>query len=163
MDNLTDLWLVDTQNLDASELDLLLDNLAAIERIATEGILHITQADFDTLNTAGGGLLAVWDAELGHHVTIVPEADFNHDGIVDSGDFDAWQTGFGMTDSASHGDGDADGDGDVDGGDFIIWQRQFGVATDSQGNTAVPEPASITLLLTITFLALARCRVRRDF
>ncbi|MBN1855077.1 MAG: leucine-rich repeat domain-containing protein [Pirellulales bacterium] len=73
MDDLTDLWLVDTQNLDALQLDLLLDNLATIDSPDTEGILYMTQANFDAFNTAGGGLLAAWDAEPGHHVENVPE------------------------------------------------------------------------------------------
>lgn len=38
------------------------------------GILHMTQADYDAFNTAGGGLLATWDGEPGHHVAFaVPE------------------------------------------------------------------------------------------
>ena len=49
-------------------LDVLLDNLATIEGDALEGILHMTQANFDAFNAAGGGLLSAWDAELGHHV-----------------------------------------------------------------------------------------------
>jgi len=69
LDDLSDLWLVDTLNLDAADLDVLLDNLATIEGTATEGILHLTRANFD----AFGALLAAWDAELGHHVDIVPE------------------------------------------------------------------------------------------
>jgi hypothetical protein len=74
MDDLTDLWLVDTKNLDATDLDVLLDNLETIENLDTEGILYVTQADFDAFNAAGGGLLTVWDAELGHHVAfVIPE------------------------------------------------------------------------------------------
>jgi uncharacterized protein YjbI with pentapeptide repeats len=74
MDDLTDLWLVDTLNLDATALDALLDNLEIIEGTDTEGIVHMTAADFDAFNTAGGGLLAAWDAEPGHHVAfVIPE------------------------------------------------------------------------------------------
>ena len=69
MDDLTDLWLVDTLNLDASNLDVLLDNLDTIEGTDTEGVLYVTQADFDVF----GGLLAAWDAEPGHHVQVIPE------------------------------------------------------------------------------------------
>jgi hypothetical protein len=60
--------------MDAAGLDVLLDNLETIEGIITEGILYMTQADFDAFNTAGGGLLAAWDAESGHHVEfVIPE------------------------------------------------------------------------------------------
>jgi hypothetical protein len=71
MDDLTDLWLVGTKNLDATALDVLLDNLETIEGTDTEGVLYMTQADFDAFDTAGDGLLTAWDAEPGHHVEIV--------------------------------------------------------------------------------------------
>jgi hypothetical protein len=74
MDDLTDLWLVNTQNVDATALDVLLDNLATIEGADTEGILYMTQADYDAFNVAGGGLLADWNDEQGHHVQfVIPE------------------------------------------------------------------------------------------
>ncbi len=73
MDDLTDLWLAGTQNLDAFALDALLDELATIEGTDVEGILHMTRADFNAFNTAGGGLLAAWHAENGHHVSMIPE------------------------------------------------------------------------------------------
>jgi uncharacterized protein YjbI with pentapeptide repeats len=84
MDDLTDLWLVDTRNLDALGLDVLLDNLATIEGADTEGILHMTYANFDGFNIAGSGLLAAWDAELGHHVAFSEPllGDLNLDGEV---------------------------------------------------------------------------------
>ncbi len=34
----------------------------------------MTHADFDSFNATGGGLLAAWDAEPGHHVVfVIPE------------------------------------------------------------------------------------------
>ena len=45
----------------------------AFSGLTNLGILYLTQADYDAFNTAGGGLLAIWDAESGHHVQIVPE------------------------------------------------------------------------------------------
>ena len=73
MDDLTDLWLVDVLNMDANELDMMLDNLDIMQAPDTEGILYMLQADYDGFNTAGAGKLAIWDAEPGHHVEIVPE------------------------------------------------------------------------------------------
>jgi hypothetical protein len=74
MDDLTDLLQANTQNMDAVGLDELLDNLKTIEGTATEGVLYMTQADYDAFNIAGGGLLADWNAEEGHHVAfVVPE------------------------------------------------------------------------------------------
>ena len=49
MDNLTDLWLVDVENLDADALDVLLDNLATMENPSIEGTLYLTQADLRRL------------------------------------------------------------------------------------------------------------------
>ncbi len=72
MDDLTDLWLVDVLNLDATQLDLMLNELTTIEGTDFEGILYMTDADFNGLNMAGGGRLAIWDDEPGHHVQIVP-------------------------------------------------------------------------------------------
>ena len=82
-------------------------------------------------------------------------------GDVYPDDFDAWQAGFGTTESASHGDGDADDDGDVDGNDFVTWQREYGVG--SLASAAIPEPSTLILcsLLTFPILAVARWRVRR--
>ena len=71
MDDLTSIRLVNAKNLDAFAFDVLLDNLAAIEGTGKEGIIYMTQADFDALNEAGNGLLAAWDAEPGHHVEVV--------------------------------------------------------------------------------------------
>ena len=75
MDSLTDLWLVDVENMDAVKLDILLDNLATMEDPLIEGTLYMTHFDYDAFNTAGGGLLAVWDAEPGHHVVLLVPGD----------------------------------------------------------------------------------------
>jgi hypothetical protein len=34
---------------------------------------EIVRRAYDAFNTAGGGKLAIWDAEPGHHIEIVPE------------------------------------------------------------------------------------------
>jgi len=73
MDDMTDLRLLDVSNMDAAGLDAMLDELATMEATATEGVLYLTQADYDAFNTAGSGLLATWDGEDGHHVEIIPE------------------------------------------------------------------------------------------
>lgn len=73
MDDLTDLWLVGTTNMNALELDVLLDELDTMQAADVEGVLYMTQADYDAFNIAGGGLLADWNIEPGHHVRIIPE------------------------------------------------------------------------------------------
>jgi hypothetical protein len=88
MDDLTDLWFVNTQNVDATDLDVLLDNLETIEGTDTEGVLYMTQADYDAFNAAGGGLLADWNDEQGHHVEYLSIGDVNHDTEVNGLDVD---------------------------------------------------------------------------
>lgn len=73
--------------------------------------------------------------------------DFDEDGDVDGVDFGIWQAGYPIAGDASLSDGDADGDGDVDGVDFGIWQTNYPTAAPVAGPTAIPEPATLGLLL----------------
>jgi hypothetical protein len=143
MDDLTDLWLVDTQNMDATALDVLLDNLETIEGADTEGVLYMTQVDYDVFNTAGGGLLAAWDAEPGHHVEHLLLGDVNHDTEVNGLDVDPFVDVL----LASRFDVavDMNGDGVVNGLDVDPF-----VAAVVDGTQQIPEPS--TLLLAIVAL-----------
>lgn len=132
LDDLTDLWLVDTVSLDAADLDVLLNNLDTIEGTATEGILHMTQANFDALNIAGGDLLAMWHGESGHRVELVLSGDFNRDGVCDGTDFLMWQL-------------------DPSVGSLTDWEADYGqlagppVIALSADSARVPEPAGVVL------------------
>ncbi|HEX5470358.1 MAG TPA: PEP-CTERM sorting domain-containing protein, partial [Lacipirellulaceae bacterium] len=60
---------------------------------------------------------------------------------------------------ATFDQGDANGDGRVDGADFLVWQRSIGPAVSltafddpALGSSAIPEPATIVLLLAATAL-----------
>lgn len=66
--------------------------------------------------------------------------DFDDDGNVDGDDLTLWKAAYGQT-----AVGDADSDGDSDGADFLVWQRNFAPAAPV---AAIPEPASLALLLT---------------
>jgi hypothetical protein len=143
MDDLTDLWLVDTVELDVTNLDVLLDNLETIERADTEGILYTTQADFDAFNTVGGGLLAAWDAEPGHHVEFVPEpllGDMSLDGEVDGRDVDPFVVA--IVNGSPPRRADMNGDGVVNGLDVDPF-----VAAVVGGTQPVPEPSTLLLAL----------------
>ena len=59
--------------MDALQLDVVLDELDTMQAIDIEGVLYMTQRDYDAFNTAGGGLLETWHSEQGHHVEFVPE------------------------------------------------------------------------------------------
>jgi hypothetical protein len=92
---------------------------------------------------------------------IALDADFDHNGKVDSADLTIWKNNRGLNPN-----GDADEDGDTDGNDFLIWQRQLG--NNGQGGSlgsvaavgAVPEPTS-AILLAMAALAIGRVRLRR--
>lgn len=96
--------------------------------------------------------------------------DFNGDGKVDSADLAIWQAHVGIMSGASVLEGDANGDGKVDGQDFLIWQRNVGKpkpwsgsgSGSSIGQTTIPEPTSLAMLLGGATLALAFGRKRRQ-
>jgi hypothetical protein len=143
MDDLTDLWLVDTANLDAFDLDVLLDNLATIEGADTEGVLHMTLLNFIDFVVAGDGLLAAWDAEPGHHVEYLLIGDVNHDTEVNGLDVDPFVDVL----LASRFDvaADMNGDGVVNGLDV----DPFVAAVVGSGTQPVPEPSTLLLCIVI--------------
>jgi hypothetical protein len=147
MDDLTDLWLANTSNLDAADLDTLLRNLETIEGADIEGILYMTQADFDAFNTAGGGLLDAWDVEPGHRVEFLQIGDVNHDTEVNGLDVDPFVDVL----LASRFDvaADMNGDGVVNGLDV----GPFVEIVDFGDTQPIPEPS--TLLLCIVALGVA--------
>jgi hypothetical protein len=79
--------------------------------------------------------------------------------FVDQSDLLLWSTGFGLSGSATHMDGNADADLDVDGADFLVWQRQLGSAVATPATATVPEPASFALLA-VSGLGIAAIRRR---
>jgi hypothetical protein len=85
--------------------------------------------------------------------------DFDEDGNVDGDDLTNWKGGFGTSGSAIHIQGDADGDHDVDGDDFLVWQRQLGSAASVAATRAVPEPATMFLLVSGVLVISSRRRV----
>lgn len=70
-------------------------------------------------------------------------ADFEPDGDVDADDLATWAAAYATT-----ANGDTNSDGDSDGADFLNWQRQYtGAAALSSSAAAVPEPASVVLVM----------------
>jgi hypothetical protein len=67
-----------------------------------------------------------------------------------------------MVGPATHWHGDADGDQDVDGADFLVWQRQLGGGPPATAaSTAVPEPATMVLLILGSACLCGRSWVRK--
>jgi hypothetical protein len=97
-----------------------------------------------------------------------PFADFDEDGDVDADDLTAWNERAGLW----VGMNDADGDDFQTGADFLYWQQQVGETPPSAADfdaainaalaasaSAVPEPATLTLLAAAAlFASAARCR-----
>ena len=96
-------------------------------------------------------------------ISVVPTAlggDFDLDGDVSGVDFLYWQIGYPTASGATLSDGDADGDGDVDGADFGIWQANFPFNVGSAA--AIPEPATLFVMLAAGLGLLLRSRSRLD-
>jgi hypothetical protein len=82
-------------------------------------------------------------------------ADFNQDTFVNAADLVTWANSFGPGNGA-----DADDDGDSDGLDFLRWQRELGATSAAPAAVAVPEPASLSLLICLAVLS-GRVRLSR--
>ena len=100
----------------------------------------MTEADFDAFNAAGGGLLAAWDAEPGHHVEFLQLGDVNHDTMANGLDVDPFLDVLfaGRFDVAA----DTNGDGFVNGLDIDPF-----VAVVVGGTHQIPEPSTLLLCL----------------
>jgi autotransporter-associated beta strand protein len=98
-----------------------------------------------TLPALGGGL--TWNASRLYTtgvLSVAPAftADFDEDGDVDGDDLAQWTGDFGL-----NGNSNADADGDSDGADFLAWQQQLGSEAMVAATAAVPEPASLLLVI----------------
>ena len=96
-------------------------------------------------------------------VTYALAADFDGNDLVDSLDLSQWNSSFGMHETATPAQGDANGDGDVDGADLLVWQRQFGTPPLMPAVSAVPEPSAFALAsLVMVGIGTACARRRRN-
>jgi hypothetical protein len=85
-----------------------------------------------------------------------PITDYNSDGVVNSGDWKAWQANFGQT-GTNYADGNRDGV--VNALDYIRWRKSLSTAGGGASLPSVPEPGVGTLALIA--LAIARGRRKR--
>ena len=89
--------------------------------------------------------------------------DANLDGKVDVNDLTVVLTNFGKTGGTSWGTGDFNGDGKVDVNDLTVVLSHFGQSLGASAGSpaAVPEPASLALLICCGLAALLTVAVRR--
>jgi dockerin type I repeat protein len=74
--------------------------------------------------------------------------DYNGDGSINTGDYNAWRSTLGNAVSPGT-KADGDGNGIVDTGDFLIWRKlmSLGGTTSITANAAVPEPTALLLVI----------------
>jgi hypothetical protein len=92
--------------------------------------------------------------------------DYNQNGVVDAADYTVWRNTLGAMVSVFSG-ADGNGNNQIDAGDYTVWKAHFGETAGGPGGSsagaspsqaAVPEPATLSLMLGIVFAASAlRC------
>jgi phospholipase/lecithinase/hemolysin len=78
---------------------------------------------------------------------VLPDGDYNRDGVLSATDYDAWSTAYGTAFNAYAGltpslGADGNGDGRIDAADYTLWRDLMSVAP-----VAVPEPATVWLVV----------------
>jgi hypothetical protein len=97
---------------------------------------------------------------------VVDPGDYNQDMQVDPDDYSEWASAFGSTRSSVHDAPLADGNfnGIIDAADYVVW-RKFADAAGAGGalaggETSVPEPNAMLLVLVGTAFMFARRQSR---
>ncbi|WP_197525795.1 PEP-CTERM sorting domain-containing protein [Pseudobythopirellula maris] len=130
-------------DVDADDIDALV--AAAVSNGGTslsEEEFDLTSDDLVTLGAAAGT----------DHATLVRDilgtefGDVNLDGIIDITDYSTVSGNFGMT-GAGWADGEITGDGIIDITDVSLVSGNFGFDNSALPSVAVPEPASVLLVL----------------
>jgi fibronectin-binding autotransporter adhesin len=114
------------------------------------------------LPTLSGGL--VWNTSqlytngvLSVVVAAIP-GDYNHNGIVDAADYVVWRKTLGQTGTGLAADGN--NDGVVNQTDYDVWRSHFGQtagnASVASASVAVPEPATLLMMLVGILTMIAR-------
>lgn len=69
--------------------------------------------------------------------------DYDHNGIVDQGDYDTWRGNFGATGLAN---GDGNGNSVVDAGDFVLWRKSRPPAGGAMSAFAATTPPTTAVV-----------------
>ena len=90
--------------------------------------------------------------------------DYNGNGVVDAADYVLWRDTLG---SATNLSADGNGNGMIDSGDYDIWREHFGqtagISTGVGASAAVPEPATVLMLLAGMLMMCSRCSAVGQF
>lgn len=134
------------------------------------GEMSLPQVTGAAINLIALGNSALAFATTNDQLFIVRlRGDFDSNGVVAAGDYDAWKASYGSTTNLV---ADANHDGIINAADYVIWRDDLGqtlagsMLTAAATQVAVPEPASAMLLWGIVFSLAARllregCHCRR--
>lgn len=107
-------------------------------------------------HTAGGDTMSgiVLYGEFSLDIPFLP-GDYNANGVVDAADYTVWRDNLGQSSAALNGNGT--GAPTVSAADYALWKANFGATAGAGSGAAVPEPASLLVLLSsIGLLAIRR-------
>lgn len=127
-------------DVDADDIDFLYDNLGVVG-VRFDVALNFGPASLADVNALVQGDTGVRSQDL--FFTEFGDADL--DGDVDGRDFLAWQRGFGADSGWARGD--FNGDNIVNHLDLQVLQSNYGFVRSGVSITAIPEPATISVLL----------------
>ena len=110
--------------------------------VVIDGFLFIQDDDWNLLDVHSQE-----DLDAGILVAAPAAGDYNGNGSVDAADYTVWQDTLGSTTELA---ADGDASGTVDAEDYNVWKTNFSGgagASLAAGSAAVPEPASLVILL----------------
>jgi hypothetical protein len=92
---------------------------------------------------------------------VAPNGDYNHNNVVDAGDYVVWRKTFGDPASPLGSGADGDGSGAIGPGDYTFWRERFGnVVGTGTLTAAVPEPFGLPLSLELVAVLVCLSRLR---
>jgi hypothetical protein len=130
-------------------------------------VVHLTADDvyldlkFTSWTPSGGGGYAYMRAEPPTPITTT--GDYNHNNVVDAGDYVIWRRTLNQPASPAGSGADGNSNGTIDQGDYTFWRERFGNAPVGAGAgfVSVPEstPISLALQLVVTYICTFRWRI----
>ncbi len=86
--------------------------------------------------------------------------DYNHNTVVDAGDYVIWRRTFGGSASPFGSGADGNSNGQIDPGDYTFWRQRFGNSPVGVGSGLVAIPEPVPFLLALQLIAVFLCMFR---